>query len=114
MQRKTLIRALTIIVCLYLIVTTVQAIADLWKAGDKELERQHRLSALEAQQRLLLAQKNLAQKPEYWEKIARDALGMAKKGEETLIIPDDLLKEETKVVVSDIRPNWRKWLDLLL
>lgn len=114
MQRKAFIRALTIIVCLYLIVTTVQAIADLFRAGDKELERKHQLAVLEAQQRDLTAQKNEALKPEYWEKIARDQLGMSKPGEKTLIISDELLADKTPVVLADTRPNWRKWVDLLL
>lgn len=114
MQRKAFIRALIIIICLYLIVTTVQAIVDLFKAGDKELERQHRLAVLEAQQKTLLAQKNEALKPEYWEKIARDTLGMSKPGEKTLIISDELLQDKTPVILADPRPNWRKWVDLIL
>lgn len=114
MQKRSVIRALIIIVCLYLIVTTVQAMVDLWKAGDKEFERQRRLNVLITEQKKLLAQKNLVQKPEYWEKIARDQLGMSRPGEETLVIPQDLLKDKATSLVIDTRPNWKKWMDLIL
>lgn len=113
MHKRRWLRALIIIICLYLIVTTGQAIVDLWKAGDKELFRQKRYEVLVEEQKRLLAEKQLAQSREYWEKIARDDLGMSKKGEEVLIIPDELLVDKTPFLVPDIRPNWRKWVDLL-
>lgn len=114
MQKKSWLRALTIIVCLYLIITTIQAIVDLWKVGDKELIRQKRISLLLKENQSLLAQKQLTQSQTYWEKIARDDLGMSKKGEEIIIIPDELLKDNTPIVSPDHRPNWRKWVDLIL
>lgn len=87
---------------------------DLWKAGDKELSRQKRLSVLINEQQKLLAEKNLAESQPYWEKIARDQLGMSKNGEQTLIISDELLQDKTPLVTADPRPNWKKWVDLLL
>ena len=114
MHNRPWIRFLIIIVCLYLIVTTVQAIADLWKAGDKEVERQKNLAALQAQQQKLLAEKSKAQTQEYWEKIARNELGMSRPGEQVLVVPKDLLKDNTVAVTPDVRPNWQKWLDLIL
>lgn len=114
MNKRPWLRALIVIICLYLIVTTVKAIVDLWKAGDKELSRHQRYSVLLKEQKRLLAEKQLAQSQQYWEKIARDDLGMSKKGEEVLIIPDELLVDKTPIFVPDTRPNWRKWVDLFL
>ncbi len=114
MQKKSWFRALTIIICLYLIVTTVQAILDLWKVGDKELARQKRITLLLKEQRTLLSKKELTQSQTYWEQIARNDLGMSKKNEEIIVIPDELLKDNTPIFIPDSRPNWKKWVDLIL
>ena len=114
MQKKSWLRVLTIIICLYLIVTTTQAILDLWKVGDKELARQKKITLLLKEQRTLLAKKELAQSGEYWEQIARNDLGMSKKNEEIIVIPDELLKDNTPIFIPDSRPNWKKWVDLIL
>jgi cell division protein FtsB len=111
MPRTKLIIA---IICLYLIVTTIQAIFDLWRAGDKQVAREKSLAALRQEQETLLQKKALIETPAYWEKVARDQLGMAKPGEAVVIIPQELLADQAKIATPDASPNWQKWVRLLL
>lgn len=113
MSRKKLFRLVIIVFCLYLIVTTSKAIVDLWRAGDKLTGRAARLAALKAEQENLLREKATAENPNYWEKVARDQLGLSKPGEEVIIIPADLLVDRTPVASPDATPNWQKWARLL-
>ncbi len=99
-------------VCLYLIVTTIKAIADLWRAGDKLTAREGRVAALKAEQEELLRKKAIVENPNYWEKVARDQLGLSKPGEEIIIIPSELLAS-APTASPDATPNWQKWANLL-
>jgi len=113
MSRKKLLRLVIIIFCLYLIVTTAKAIIDLWKAGDKLTQRQQNLSFLKKEQEDLLRQKAAIDNPNYWEEMARDRLGLSKPGEKVIVIPQELLVDQTPVASVDATPNWQKWAKLL-
>lgn len=112
MNRKRLLRWLIIIVCFYLIVTTTQAIVDLWRSGDKLTRRERELAALQAQQQELLKQKKTVESQDYMERVARNQLGLSKPGEEVIIVPSDLLASGP-VASADATPNWQKWARLL-
>lgn len=113
MPKKRLIRWAITLLCLYLIVTTSQAIVDLWRAGDKLIRREKELAALEAAQKELLKEKKRVESPEYLEKVARNQLGLSKPGEEVVIVPQDLLAQGP-VASPDATPNWKKWVNLVL
>lgn len=113
MNRKQIFRFFVIIFCLYLIVTTVAAIADMSRAGSKLTDREIRLAALKKEQENLLKQKAVTEKPGFWEKVARDQLGLARPGEEIIIIPPELLASPSATVSVDATPNWQKWGKLL-
>jgi cell division protein FtsB len=106
------LRGVVIIVCLYLIVTTVQAIVDMGRAGNKLTDRENRLSDLKKQQEELFKQKAAVEKPSFLEKAARDQLGLSKPGEEVVVIPPELLIDPTKIASVDATPNWKKWVRL--
>ena len=108
MVRRRFLRWFIIIICLYMIVTTSQAIVDLWRAGDKLTSREQELAGLEAQQKELLKQKETVESQEYLERAARNQLGLSKPGEEVIIIPSDLLATGQTASPEAI-PNWKKW-----
>ncbi|MCL4397981.1 septum formation initiator family protein [Patescibacteria group bacterium] len=114
MTNRKILRLATIVVCLYLIVTTIKAIADLWQAGDKLTERENQVTVLSKEREDLLRRKAAVENPNYWEKVARDQLGLSKPGEEIIIIPSQLLVDNTPVATPDATPNWQKWARLLL
>lgn len=113
MNKKPL-RLITIILGLYLIVTTIGSIADLWRAGDKLTERESRVANLERQKEQLETKKAAVNNPYYWEKVARDQLGLSKPGEEIVVIPKELLVDNSKVPSEPAVPNWQKWVRLVL
>ena len=113
LNNRKFLRLITIVVCLYLIVTTSKAIVDLWSAGDKLTTRESRVAVLKAQQEELLRKKAAAENPNFWEKVARDQLGLSKPGEEIIIIPQELLADHTVPTTLDNTPNWEKWMRLL-
>lgn len=113
MNNKKILRLLVIVFCLYLIVTTVKSIFDLWNAGDKLTIRQDEIKALQRQREDLLRKKASIDNPQYWEKVARDKLGLTKPGDEVIIIPQELLADNSKVVTKPAIPNWQKWARLL-
>jgi len=94
-------------------VTTIKAIADLWKAGDKLTQRKNKVEILQKEQDTLLARQSKVNNPNYWEKIARDQLGLSKEGEEIIIIPKELLIDRTKTASEPALPNWQRWVKLL-
>lgn len=112
MIKKRTISWLIIIICVYLIFTTLQAIVGLWRAQDKLTGREKELARLDAQQKELLKQKMVVESPEYLEKIARDKLGLSKPGEEVIIVPAELLAQAPKKA-SDLTENWKRWWRLL-
>lgn len=111
MTRKRLIRWLVVIISFYLIVTTSQAIVDLWRAGDKLTRRDKELAALSAQQGELLKEKKRVESEGYLEKVARNQLGLSKAGEEVIIVPQDLLAQGP-VASVDATPNYVRWWKL--
>jgi cell division protein FtsB len=114
MFNQKVLRLIVFVFCLYLIVTTIKAIFDLWKAGDKLTDRQARVAVLQKDQENLLRQKAEAESPLYLEKVARDQMGLSKPGEEVIIIPKELLVDNSRVASEPAMPNWRKWARLLL
>lgn len=114
MLNRRLVRYAIIIICIYLIVTTVISMVDLWRASDKLTRRKAALAALYVQRDELLRAQNIVNSPDYLEKVARDQLGLAKTGEEIVIIPDELLKLGVIEATPSTVPNWQKWARLLL
>lgn len=109
MNRKQAARLAMIIIGLYLIVTTIRSTFDLFKAGDKLTAREKRIEVLKKEQEDLLRQKAIVNNFNFLEKTARDQLGLSKPGEEMIIIPQDLLKDNTPIIPPDTTPNWKKW-----
>lgn len=108
MNRKYLI----IIIAIYLIITTSKGIFDLLGSDSKLIRREKTLAALKKERDRLLVEKKKTESPLYLEKIARDKLGLSKPGEEVIVIPPELLADNTPIVVEDKSPNWQKWLKL--
>lgn len=113
MDRKTALRTVAVIICVYLGVTAIQSMADLWRAGDKVTRREQELTQLLRERDELLRQKRESETPFFLERVARDELGMSRPGEKIVVIPQELLTDsERKLVVTD-SPNWQKWFRLI-
>lgn len=100
------------IISVYLIVTTLRSMVDLVRARDKLTRRDKELAALLSEHEDLLRQQNGAEDPGFLEKVARDQLGMAKPGEEEVVIAPELLRGVVEASAEAV-PNWKKWLKLI-
>lgn len=114
MDRKKALRAIVVIVCLYLAVTAVQSMADLWRAGDKVTRREQELTQLLKERDDLLRQQREAQSPLFLERVARDELGMSRPGEKVVVIPQQLLLQPVAPSGVVEGPVWKKWVKLLM
>lgn len=114
MPKNRLVRTAILLISLYLIVTTSKSIIDLWHSGDKLTRRERELATLKKDNLDLLRRQKRVESLEYLERVARDQLGLSKPGEKLIIIPEELLVDNSPVTPSDTTPNWQKWLKLIL
>lgn len=112
MSRKQFVRIIIIVISVYLIVTTVRSMVDLWNAGDKLTKRQQTLAVLQQEQQRLLERKAKVESEEYLEKVARDELGLSREGEETILIPAELLAAPAPKAYDLQAPYWQQWASL--
>ncbi|MCL5431913.1 MAG: septum formation initiator family protein [Patescibacteria group bacterium] len=107
------IRWAAVIICVYLIVTTLGSMVDLYHAKDKLTSRQTELAQLNKERDDLLREKNKVAAPDYLEKVARDDLGLSKPGEQVVVIDQSLLGVAAPAASPDATPNWQKWAKLI-
>ena len=98
-------------------------IASLVKGLQVSSRAKVRLTDLEKdKQKLMEANEQLKKEEEYvkseyyLEKIAREELHLSKPGETVVIIPDGVISENKKQIISNIeieKKNWQKWWDIL-
>lgn len=112
MEKGKIIRPIIIVVCIYMIVTTASGTLEMLKAGDKVTGREKELLKLKEEQQNLIVRKKQAVSTDRLEQVAYGKLGMAREGEEVIIIPQELLGDSSKPVVVDQTPNWKKWVAL--
>src|SRR3990167_7781641 len=98
---KKILFIVAIVASIFIINSLVRSIYDLWKKQDlitqaqKELEREKH------------------QNNQFVEEEARNKLLLVKPGEESVIIPQDLLSSQSSQRKNiDTHPNFRKWWDL--
>lgn len=114
MEKRKIIRPIIIVVCIYMIITTVQGSVDLLRSGDKVTRRENELARLTRIQQELTARKKQADSQDYLEQMAYGKLGLSRPGEEVIIIPSELLVDQSPKVMKKNDPNWKKWMELLL
>lgn len=107
------LRYLVIIIGIILIINTVKAISDAWRAGDRVEFRAQKISQLERENEKIKQKIAEVESPEYLEQIARDKLNLSKPGEILIILPKDYLASTSAELQTDNRKNWEKWRDLI-
>ncbi|OGG18511.1 hypothetical protein A2721_01855 [Candidatus Gottesmanbacteria bacterium RIFCSPHIGHO2_01_FULL_47_48] len=113
MKRDRLARVVIIGLCLYFIVTTVSGTVELWRSGEKVTRREEELAKLEKEKGELVRKDKEAGTKDYLERIAYDKLGLARPGEEVIIVPEDVLASPSGEVAVREEENWKKWANLI-
>lgn len=106
-------RYLVIIIGIILIINTIKAIGDAWRAGDRVELRGQKINLLEKENEKIKQKIAEVESPEYLEQIARDKLNLSKPGEVLIILPKDIYATNSANLKSDNRSNWQKWRDLI-
>ncbi len=86
---------------------------SLWQAQEKITSREKALMALRKEREELLKKTAEVSSEEYVERVARDKLGLAKQGEETIVIAPELLVDKVEGNPEGTEANWEKWWRLL-
>lgn len=102
-----------ILIGIILIITTLKDTYQLWKIGDIVGMKEQKMVSLEQTQIELKNKIELATSAASVEKYARNKLNWIKSGEKLVILPNDLFATPEAKTSVDLRPNWRKWWDLV-
>lgn len=102
-----------IIVLLIIINGLVASIFDLLSKQNVVKDAQRKFEIEKAKNAKLKAEYSLSQDPQFIEKEARDKLFLTKPGEESLVIPDNLLPKEVNLQPVKADSYWKQWFDLL-
>lgn len=114
MKKDRLISGFLLILGLYLIVSLSRNIFSLIKKGEEIKRETLKVEKLRQENQELKSQLEYVSSPSFIEKEAREKLGLAKEGEQVVVLPENveeivLPKEEEK---PEELPNWKKWLKL--
>lgn len=109
---KKIALILIILVILIVIYNLLTQIMEATKSGERLSQAAEVVYKLETKNKALKQQLAQVQSPQSLEEIARNKLGLSKKGETVVVIPDNKLKEVLGASQSaQIKlPNWLGWL----
>lgn len=104
-----------LIVVIIIAYNLISQIINTLKSGERLTQAAERLQTLQNQNKELKKQLEYIQTPEFIEKQARDKLGLAKKGETMVVIPEekiDTVLGTSKSAQTSRLPNYQGWLKL--
>lgn len=116
---KSFIKISTLVVLLILAISLIKSTLKIIGSNQKLSDAQHSVNELEIEHKNLIKQLNAIKSAQFVESTARDKLGLAKKGEIVVVLPDEAsLKSLAPKVKEDSFslpiPIWQKWLKLFL
>ena len=110
---KKILFIVAIVASVFIINSLVRSIYDLWGKQDLITKAQKELDKEKMENRDLRSKLSKAQSSQFVEEEARNKLLLVKPGEQSVIIPQDLLSSSDSARKKvDSRPNFRKWWDL--
>ena len=116
---KLIFQLTTFLITLLLAISLIQSILKITGSSQKITDARQKLENLQQENENLARQLKIVASTEFIEKEARDKLGVAKKGEIVVVLPD---KETLTALVPKLEeekfslplPIWQKWLNLFL
>lgn len=99
------------------VVSLVQTSIKIQKMNKEVQSRENQLEKVRKEEEELKLKYEEITSSEYMEKQLRNQLNLAKENEIILVLPEDdvlrkLVPQDTQEEFDDIRPNWRKWMDV--
>ncbi|CAN5294448.1 hypothetical protein BH10PAT1_BH10PAT1_7170 [soil metagenome] len=116
---KSIIQVLILIIILILSLSLIKSISKIVGSNQKLVDASQKVQKLKEENAKLAKNLQEAESPQFVESQARDKLGLAKKGEIVVVLPDETTlralapkMESEKPTLPD--PVWKKWLKLFL
>ena len=109
---KKVLFGLVILIVLVIANNLINQIMEAVKSGERLSQSAETVFQLEAKNRSLKEKLSQIQSQEFLEEQARNKLGLSKKGEIVVVIPEEKLKQVLGISSSaQVRyPNWLGWL----
>lgn len=111
------IRIFTLVIGIFLVISLVRSIADLWQKGSVFEKEEQRFAKARLDNEQLLSEYEKIQSPLYVEQQARDKLGLTKEGEVVIVLPQlSVIPVSTKSAAIELSslPIWKQWIKVLL
>lgn len=111
MIRKVIL-GLIILVILFVVYSLINQIIEATRSGERLSEAADVVYKLETKNKQLKKKLSQIQSPQFLEEAIRNKLGMSKKGETVVVIPEEKLKLVMGASqAAELRlPNWLGWL----
>src|SRR5258708_3113771 len=109
---KKIILLIILVFLLVIMANFANSIYHLWRKKDLLQHVQKQLDREEAENKRLKAELSESNSPQFIEKEARNKLFLVKSGETTILIPQDLQKENQTPKSKGVQPNWVRWKTL--
>jgi cell division protein FtsB len=115
--RDKIINLFLVIVVFLFTVSLFQTSVKIRRMNDEVKSRENQLARLKNEEEELKEKYKEITSSEYMEKQLRNNLNLAKDNEIILVLPEDeilkkLVPPDTQETSYDMRPNWKKWLDV--
>jgi len=115
--RDKIVNLFLVIVVFLFIVSLFQTSVKIRRMNDEVKSRENQLARLKNEEEELKEKYKEITSSEYMEKQLRNNLNLAKDNEIILVLPEDeilkkLVPPDTQETSYDMRPNWKKWLDV--
>lgn len=114
---KSILRFVFILIAIVLSFSLLGGISKIGSSNQKITDAQNKVDELKQENEELNRQFQIAQSTQFIEQIARDKLGLAKKGEIVVVLPgvDTLRSLAPKLPEEEFSPpipNWKMWMRL--
>ena len=110
---KKILFTIAIIASVIIINNLARSIYDLWHKKDLIGKAEQELIRQKQENKKLKSELSYVESREFVEREARDKLLLVRPGEQQVLIPQDLIKENKSSDKEDKNePNWRRWLKL--
>lgn len=109
---KKIVLCLVIFVILVVVYNLITQIIESTRSGERLSQAADKVYQLEVENKQLKDKLSRIQSPEFIEEAVRNKLGLSRKGETVVIIPEEKLKSVLGVTESALvrLPNWQGWL----
>ncbi len=110
---KKILFAVLVSSLVLVIIGLSRSIYDLWNKQDLLISYKKQLSSAQNENKVLKSRLAQANNPNFLEEQARDNLFLVKSGEQSVIVPNELLiGTNSAKPIGDNLPNWKKWWNL--